>query len=717
MFREFRKEIEWGGKLLILETGKVARQADGCVIVTYGGSTVLCAVVGERKPKPGLDFFPLTVHYVEKAYAAGKIPGGFFKREGRPTEKETLVSRLIDRPIRPLFVKGFKNETQVIAQVLSHDQENETDVPAMIAASAALTISGLPFMGPIGACRVGYKDGEYLLNPTLEEMAESELELMLAGTSEGVLMVESEASELSEEDMLGAVTFGHEAFQPVIQAIIELAEVCAKDPIDLPAPPEGKDALAAKVCELGEGPLRDAYKETIKQVRQEKISAAKADIVAALKADESKDPDLVSAVLGDILKSLESDIVRRDILDTGMRIDGRDTKTVRQIAVEVGVLPRAHGSALFTRGETQALVVTTLGTGQDEQIIDGLAEDYRQHFMLHYNFPPYSVGEAGRFGFTGRREVGHGKLAWRAVHPLMPEKVDFPYTVRVVSEITESNGSSSMATVCGSSLSMMDAGVPLSSPVAGIAMGLIKEDDGFAVLSDILGDEDHLGDMDFKVAGTEKGITSLQMDIKITSITKEIMEVALDQARDGRLHILDEMAKGLTAAREGVSQHAPRIETISINKDKIRDVIGPGGKMIREICETTGAKVDIDDDGTVKVAAVDANAMQEAIDWIKGITAEPEVGKIYEGKVVKIVDFGAFVNYMGNKDGLVHISELADHRVGKVTDIIQEGDAVKAKLIGIDDRGKVKLSVRMVDQETGEDISDQVKPKGDRARN
>ena len=715
MFKEFRKELEWGGKPLILETGKVARQADGCVIVTYGESTVLCAVVGEKQPKPGLDFFPLTVHYVEKAYAAGKIPGGFFKREGRPTEKETLVSRLIDRPIRPLFAKGFKNETQVIAQVLSHDQENETDVPAMIAASAALTISGLPFMGPIGACRVGFKDGEYLLNPTLEEMAESELELMLAGTSDGVLMVESEALELSEEIMLGAVTFGHEAFQPVIQAIIELAEACAKDPVDLPAPPAGKDELAATVRELGEGLLREAYKETIKQVRQEKISAAKAGIVAALEADESNDQDLVGAVLSDILKSLESDIVRRDILDTGMRIDGRDTKTVRQIAVEVGVLPRAHGSALFTRGETQALVVTTLGTGQDEQIIDGLAEDYRQHFMLHYNFPPYSVGEAGRFGFTGRREVGHGKLAWRAVNPLMPEKADFPYTVRVVSEITESNGSSSMATVCGASLSMMDAGVPLLNPVAGIAMGLIKEDDGFAVLSDILGDEDHLGDMDFKVAGTKKGITSLQMDIKITSITKEIMEVALDQARDGRLHILDEMAKGLTAAREGVSQHAPRIETITINKDKIRDVIGPGGKMIREICETTGTKVDIDDDGTVKVAAVDASAMQQAIDWIKGITAEPEVGKIYEGKVVKIVDFGAFVNYMGNKDGLVHISELADHRVGKVTDIIQEGDAVKAKLIGIDDRGKVKLSMRMVDQETGADISDQVKPKGEGA--
>jgi len=717
MFKEFRKEIDWGGRPLIIETGKVARQADGAVMVTYGESTVLCAVVGERKPKAHLDFFPLTVHYVEKAYAAGKIPGGFFKREGRPTEKETLVSRLIDRPIRPLFVKGFKNETQVIAQVLSHDQENETDVPAMIAASAALTISGLPFMGPIGGCRVGYKDGEYILNPTLDEMADSELELMLAGTTEGVLMVESEASELSEEIMLGAVTFGHEAFQPVIQAIIELAESCAKEPVDLPAAPEGKDALTAKVKELGESALRDAYKETIKQTRQEKISAAKADVVATLAADDSQDQDLIGAVLGDILKSLESDIVRRDILDTGVRIDGRDTKTVRQIDVQVGILPRAHGSALFTRGETQAIVVTTLGTGQDEQIIDGLAEDYRQHFMLHYNFPPYSVGEAGRFGFTGRREVGHGKLAWRAVHPLMPEKLDFPYTVRVVSEITESNGSSSMATVCGTSLSMMDAGVPLSNPVAGIAMGLIKEDDGFAVLSDILGDEDHLGDMDFKVAGTQAGITSLQMDIKITSITKEIMEVALAQARDGRLHILDEMAKGLTSAREGVSQHAPRIETIVINKDKIRDVIGPGGKMIREICETTGTKVDIDDDGTVKVAAVDGAAMQQAIDWIKGLTAEPEINKVYDGKVVKIVDFGAFVNYMGAKDGLVHISELTDHRVDKVTDVIQEGQMVKAKLIGIDDRGKVKLSMRMVNQETGEDISDQVKPKGDRARN
>ncbi|MBT7250925.1 MAG: polyribonucleotide nucleotidyltransferase [Rhodospirillaceae bacterium] len=711
MFKEYRKEIDWGGRPLVIETGKIARQADGAVMVTYGESKVLCAVVGEKKPKAHLDFFPLTVHYVEKAYAAGKIPGGFFKREGRPTEKETLVCRLIDRPIRPLFVKGFKNETQVICTVLSHDQENETDVPALIAASAALTISGLPFMGPLGACRVGYIDGEYVLNPQLDQMADSSLELMVAGTNEGVLMVESEASELSEDIMLGAVSFGHKAFQPVIDAIIDLAENCAKEPIDLPEPPAGLDELKAKVKGMAEAGLRDAYKATVKQTRQEKISAAKSKVVEDIASDDSVDQEFADAVLGDILKSVEKDIVRRDIIDTGMRIDGRDTKTVRQIAVEVGVLPRAHGSALFTRGETQALVTATLGTGQDEQIIDGLAEDYREHFLLHYNFPPYSVGEAGRFGFTGRREVGHGKLAWRAVNPLLPEKTDFPYTVRVVSEITESNGSSSMASVCGSSLAMMDAGVPLSSPVAGIAMGLIKEDDGYAVLSDILGDEDHLGDMDFKVAGTQNGITSLQMDIKITSITEEIMKIAVDQARDGRLHILDEMAKGLNSAREGISQHAPRIEVIQINKDKIRDVIGPGGKMIREICETTGTKVDIDDDGTVKVAAVDGNAMQEAIDWIKGLTAEPEINKIYDGKVVKIVDFGAFVNYMGAKDGLVHISELADHRVGKVTDIIQEGDVVKAKLIGIDDRGKVKLSMRMVDQETGADISDQMKPK------
>ncbi|MBT6094214.1 MAG: polyribonucleotide nucleotidyltransferase, partial [Rhodospirillaceae bacterium] len=628
--------------------------------------------------------------------------------------KETLTSRLIDRPIRPLFVKGFKHETQVILTVLSHDLENDPDIPALIGASAALTISGLPFRGPIGGCRVGYIDGEYVLNPPLDIMPDTILDLVVAGTREGVLMVESEASELSEEIMLGAVAFGHKEFQPVIDAIIELAQACAKEPMELPSAPAGKDELTAKVRELADAGLRDAYTETIKLTRQDKVSAVKKEVTAALEGDDSQDQALVGAILGDIFKSVEQDIVRRGIIDTKQRIDGRTTSDVRPIAVEVGVLPRTHGSALFTRGETQALVTATLGTGQDEQIIDGLAEDYRQHFLLHYNFPPYSVGEAGRVGFTGRREVGHGKLAWRAVHPLMPSKVDFPYTVRVVSEITESNGSSSMASVCGSSLAMMDAGVPLTKPVAGIAMGLIKEDDGYAVLSDILGDEDHLGDMDFKVAGSADGITSLQMDIKITSITEEIMKIALDQARDGRLHILDEMAKGLTKSREGVSSHAPRIETLTVNKDKIRDIIGPGGKMIREICETTGAKIDIDDDGTVKVAAVDESAMRAAIDWIEGLTEEPVLNKIYTGKVVKVVDFGAFVNFMGAKDGLVHISELKPERVGKVTDVVNEGEEVKVKLIGIDDRGKVKLSMKVVDQETGADITDEVKSQGRR---
>jgi len=706
MFQEYRKEIEWGGRTLTLETGKVARQADGAIIATYGGTKVLCAVVGEKKPKPGLDFFPLTVHYVEKAYAAGKVPGGFFKREGRPSEKETLVSRLIDRPIRPLFVKGFKHETMVICQVLSHDMENDPDVVAMVAASAALTISGLPFLGPIGAARVGYIDGEYVLNPRTDEMENSVLDLVLAGTQDGVLMVESEAGELSEEVMLVAVSFGHQEFQSVINGIIELAEACAKEPMDLPGAPEGKDDIIARVKAAAESDLREAYKETIKQTRQEKIGEVKTRVLGELEADESLDGELLGKVFGEAFKNLESDIVRRDILDTGKRIDGRDTSTVRPIACEVGVLPRAHGSALFTRGETQALVVTTLGTGQDEQIIDALAGEYRERFMLHYNFPPYSVGEAGRFGFTGRREVGHGKLAWRAVHPLLPTKEDFPYTIRVVSEITESNGSSSMASVCGSSLAMMDAGVPLGNPVAGIAMGLIKEGDEFAVLSDILGDEDHLGDMDFKVAGTEGGITSLQMDIKITSITEEIMKIALDQAKGGRLHILGEMAAALTQARDGVSENAPRITTLVINKDKIREVIGPGGKMIREICETTGAKIDIEDDGTVKVAAVDEQAAAAAVDWIKGITAEPEVGVIYNGKVVKTVDFGAFVNFMGTRDGLVHISEMKNHRVNKVSDVVNVGDEVKVKLIGIDDRGKVKLSMKVVDQETGEEISE-----------
>ncbi len=703
MFKEYRKEIEWAGRTLVLETGKIARQASGAVMATYGETKVLCTVVAMDSERPGIDFFPLSVHYQEKTYAAGRIPGGFFKREGRPSEKETLTSRLIDRPIRPLFAKGFKNEVQVICTVMQHDMENDPDVVAMVGTSAALCISGAPFMGPIGGARVGYIDGEYVLNPPLDQMPDSVLNLVVAGTKEGVLMVESEASELSEEIMLGAVNFGHEGFQPVIDAIIELAEHCAKEPMELRGAPQGADDVKAKVAELAEVALRDAYKISDKMERQAAVAATKNATTAAI--SEEFDADLLDSVLPDAFKSLEKSIVRLSILETGVRIDGRDTKTVRPIVTEVGILPRAHGSALFTRGETQSFAVATLGTGSDEQIIDALEGSYRSHFMLHYNFPPYSVGEAGRFGATGRREIGHGKLAWRAIHPIMPSKEDFPYTIRVVSEITESNGSSSMATVCSASLALMDAGVPLPRPVAGIAMGLIKEDSGVAVLSDILGDEDHLGDMDFKVAGTDQGITSLQMDIKITSITKDIMETALDQAKAGRLHILGEMSKTMGDSRDGVAATAPRIETFQIKKDKIRDVIGAGGKVIREICETTGAKIDLDDDGTVKVAAVDETAMHEAIDWIKGIVAEPEVGQIYTGKVVKIMDFGAFVNFMGPRDGLVHISELADHRVGKVTDIIEEGQSVKVKLIGIDDRGKVKLSMKVVDQETGQEIS------------
>ena len=715
MFEESRKEIEWGGRTLTLEVGKFARQADGAVMATYGETKVLCTVVGERSPRPGLDFLPLAVHYQEKTFAAGKIPGGFFKREGRPSEKETLTSRLIDRPIRPLFVKGFQNETQVICTVLSHDLENDPDIVAMIGTSAALTISGLPFMGPIAGCRVGYIADAYVLNPQIDDLADSALNLVVAGTRDGVLMVESEASELSEDIMLGAVTFGHKAFQPVIDAIIELAEACAKEPWYIPSAPDGKEEIAARVRAAVESDMRAAYAETVKQTRQKKLAAVRDKVTAELKEDATLDQDLVSGALSGVLKDLEKDIVRRDILSSGKRIDGRDTSTVRSIAAEVGLLPRAHGSALFTRGETQALVVATLGTGQDEQIIDALSGDYREHFLLHYNFPPYSVGEAGRFGFTSRREVGHGKLAWRALHPLMPAKEDFPYTIRVVSEITESNGSSSMATVCGTSLALMDAGVPLTRPVAGIAMGLIKEDDDFAVLSDILGDEDHLGDMDFKVAGTEVGITSLQMDIKITSITEEIMKVALEQARDGRMHILGKMTAALSVSRDGISAHAPRITIITINKEKIREVIGPGGKMIREICEVTGAKIDIEDDGTVKVAAVDESAGEAAIEWIRNITAEPEVGAIYTGKVVKTLDFGAFVNFMGSTDGLVHISELAPRRVGAVTDVVKVGDVVKVKLIGIDDRGKVKLSMKAINQETGEEIT--AKPDQEKVAN
>ena len=707
MFNHFRKELDWGGRKLVLETGKIARQADGAVLVSYGDTIVLCTTVGAKSAKPGQDFFPLTVNYQDKAFAAGKIPGGFFKREGRPSEKETLVSRLIDRPIRPLFPQGFRNEVQVVATVLSHDLENDPDIVALVGCSAALTLSGIPFFGPVAAARVGFIDGAYVLNPTSDQMKGFKLDLVVAGTTEGVLMVESEAHELSEDVMLGAVEFGHQHFQPVIAAIVELAEHAAKEPWALSEVAPEMTALANRVDELARAPLAAAYQERVKQVRQDAVSAAKKAATATL-AEEGLEADKAKG----LFKDLEADVVRNAILDTGMRIDGRDTKTVRPIIAEVGILPRAHGSALFTRGETQALCVATLGTGQDEQIVDALEGESRQHFMLHYNFPPYSVGEAGRMGSPGRREIGHGKLAWRALHPLLPEKSNFPYTLRVVSEITESNGSSSMATVCGTSLALMDAGVPLLHPVAGIAMGLIKEDRGFAVLSDILGDEDHLGDMDFKVAGTSKGVTSLQMDIKITSITPEIMRIALDQARDGRLHILGEMDKALTGARSDVAATAPRITVIHVPKEKIREVIGTGGKVIREIVELTGCKIDIEDDGTIKIAATTEEASQAAIDRIRGIVAEPEIGVIYNGKVVKTADFGAFVNFLGSRDGLVHISELAQGRVNKTTDIVNAGDSVKVKCLGFDDRGKVKLSMRVVDQATGEDISDKVGAKG-----
>lgn len=698
MFDIHRKEIIWGGRKLVLESGRIARQADGAVLATYGDTTVLCTAVAQRTPKPGLDFFPLTVNYQEKTFAAGKIPGGFFKREGRPTEKETLTSRLIDRPIRPLFADGFKNETQVICTVLSHDLENDPDIVAMVGGAAALTLSGIPFLGPIAGARVAYINEEYVLNPLQSDLENSALDLIVAGTADAVLMVESEAKELSEDVMLGAVMFGHKEMQPVIQAIIELAEDCAKEPWDLPEPPD-LSAEKARVDEIARAGFEAAYAEVNKQARVEKLDVVRAEVKEAFAESES-----ANAASG-LMKKLEKDIVRGAVIKSGTRIDGRDTKTVRQIKCEVGVLPLAHGSALFTRGETQALVVSTLGTGQDEQIVDALEGEYRQHFMLHYNFPPYSVGEASFLRSPGRREIGHGKLAWRAVHPVMPTKEDFPYTVRVVSEITESNGSSSMATVCGTSLSLMDAGVPLGRAVAGIAMGLIKEGDDYVVLSDILGDEDHLGDMDFKVAGTENGVTSLQMDIKITGITEEIMRIALDQARDGRVHILGEMSSALSGSREDVSENAPRITTISVPKDKIREVIGTGGKVIREITETTGTKVDIEDDGTIKVAATTSEASEAAIKMIRDIVAEPEVGVIYDGKVVKVVDFGAFVNFIGTRDGLVHISELAPHRVNTVKDIVNEGDVVKVKVLGIDDRGKVRLSMKSINQETGEDAT------------
>ncbi len=706
MFEIHKREVMWGGRKLTIETGRMARQADGAALVTYGDTTVLATVVSEKQPKAGFDFFPLTVNYQERTYAAGKIPGGFFKREGRPTEKETLVSRLIDRPIRPLFVEGYQNDTQVIATVLSHDLENDPDIIALVAASAALTLSGVPFMGPIGAARVGVIDGQFVLNPLQEAVkANSKLDLVVAGTADAVLMVESEAQELTEEQMLGAVMFGHRSMQPVIDAIISLAEAAAKQPRDHAV--EDKSATLAKIKTLVEADLRAAYQIRAKAERHAAISTAKAKVVAEMGGEgEGK---YTAAVLSKLFKAAEQDIVRNATID-GHRIDGRALDAVRPILAEVSVLPRTHGSALFTRGETQALVVTTLGTGDDEQMIDALEGRYDEHFMLHYNFPPYSVGETGRMGGPSRRDIGHGKLAWRAVRPMLPSKESFPYTIRVVSEITESNGSSSMATVCGSSLAMMDAGVPLKRPIAGIAMGLIKEGERFAVLSDILGDEDHLGDMDFKVAGTSEGITSLQMDIKIAGITEEIMQVALAQAKQGRDHILGEMAKALDAGRSEVGPNAPRIETMKIPTDKIREVIGSGGKVIREIVEKTGAKIDIDDDGTIKIASPNADSIKAAQKWIKGIVSEPEAGEIYEGKVVKIMDFGAFVNFFGAKDGLVHISQLSRKRVGKVGDVVKEGDKVFVKFLGMDDRGKVRLSMKMVDQESGIEIKEEDHP-------
>ena len=718
MFDIKKKTIDWAGRKLTLETGRMARQADGSVLATYGETTVLATVVFAKQPKPGLDFFPLTVNYQEKTYAAGKIPGGFFKREGRPTEKETLVSRLIDRPIRPLFVKGFKHETQVVLNVLSHDLENDPDVVAMVAASAALTMSGVPFMGPIGAARVGHIDGEFVLNPTIDQMESSRMDLVVAGTADAVMMVESEIKEMSEDEVLTAVMFAHKGFQPVIDAIIELAEHAAKEPWDFQAPDDS--ATVKAVRDLIGADLRAAYGIKEKAARHTAIDAAKAKAVSALGLSEANPQGLDPAKLSGAFKEAEAEILRRDIIENGRRIDGRKVDQVRPIVSEVSVLPRTHGSALFTRGETQALVVATLGTGDDEQMIDALQGTYYEHFMLHYNFPPFSVGETGRMGSPGRREIGHGKLAWRAIRPMLPKQDEFPYTIRLVSEIMESNGSSSMASVCGASLALMDAGVPLHKPVSGIAMGLILEKDGFAVLSDILGDEDHLGDMDFKVAGTEGGITSLQMDIKIPGITEEIMRQALKQAHDGRLHILGEMNKAMPAPRAEIGEFAPKIETISIPTDKIREVIGSGGKVIREIVEKTGAKIDIDDDGTIKVAAPDSGKIKAAIDWIRSITSEPEIGRIYDGKVVKVVDFGAFVNFFGAKDGLVHISQLAPQKVAKVTDVVQEGQMVKVKLVGFDDRGKTKLSMKVVDQQTGEDLSEKIdaeRAERDAARN
>ena len=711
MFDTKTVSLEWGGKTLTLETGRIARQADGAVLATYGETVVLCAVTAAKSVKDGQDFFPLTVHYQEKFSAAGRIPGGFFKREGRATEKETLVSRLIDRPVRPLFPEGFYNEINVICQVLSYDGETEPDILAMIAASAALTISGVPFMGPIGAARVGFSnDGEYILNPSLSDALgeEGRLDLVVAATNDAVMMVESEAKELTEEEMLGAVMFAHEESRKVIGAIIELAEQAAKDPWELASSDDNASMKEAIRAMIGDD-IAKAYKLTDKSARSDALNAAREKVKAHYSSEEFDGQQKMTA--NKLTKKLEAEIVRGAILKDGQRIDGRKLDQVRPIEAMVGLLPRTHGSALFTRGETQAICTTTLGTKDAEQMIDGLEGLSYNHFMLHYNFPPYSVGEVGRFGFTSRRETGHGKLAWRALHPVLPKHEDFPYTIRILSDITESNGSSSMATVCGGCLSMMDAGVPIERPVSGIAMGLILEGDEFAVLSDILGDEDHLGDMDFKVAGSEAGITSLQMDIKVAGITQEIMTKALEQAKAGRAHILGEMTKALGSARSGVSKHAPRIETMQIDKSKIRDVIGTGGKVIREIVAETGAKVDIDDEGVIKISSSNSDEIEAARKWIEGIVEEAEVGKVYTGKVVNIVDFGAFVNFMGGKDGLVHVSEMKNERVEKPTDVVSEGQEVKVKVLEIDNRGKVRLSMRVVDQETGEELEDTRPPR------
>ncbi|MEQ8432854.1 MAG: polyribonucleotide nucleotidyltransferase [Oceanicaulis sp.] len=704
MFDIQTETIEWAGRTLTLETGRMARQADGAVLVTYGETTVLATAVAQKEVKPGMDFFPLTVNYQEKYFAAGKIPGGFFKREGRPTDKETLTSRLIDRPIRPLFPKGFKNDTQVMLTVRSHDLENDRDIVGMIGASAALVLSGLPFLGPIGAARVGYKDGEYTINPTVHELDDSQLDLVVAGTGDAVMMVESEASELSEDVMLGAVMAGHKAFQPVIDMIIRLAEKAAKEPWDFQ--PEDNSELETKVRKLVGDDIAKAYTIRQKSERQMAVSAAKEKAVAAFALTDENPDGYPTSVLKDVLKGVEASVVRGGIIKTGERIDGRKLDQVRPIVSEAGILPRTHGSALFTRGETQALCVATLGTGEDEQFIDALTGTYKERFMLHYNFPPYSVGETSFRLAPGRREIGHGKLAWRALKAVMPTAEQFPYTIRLVSEITESNGSSSMATVCGGSLAMMDAGVPIARPVSGIAMGLIKDPEGVAVLSDILGDEDHLGDMDFKVAGTSNGVTSLQMDIKIAGITQDIMKTALDQAKGGRMHILEEMNKALDTSRSGLAEHAPKIETMQIPTDKIRGVIGAGGKVIRQIVEETGCKVDVNDEGLIKLAAVDESSIRKAYDWIHSLTAEPEEGKVYKGKVVKVVDFGAFVNFFGAKDGLVHVSQMRNERVGHPKDVVSEGQEVWVKLLGFDDRGKVRLSMKIVDQETGEEIAE-----------